>query len=189
MAGPTTTKRANMSMTGYSTRRIAGSSPPHRTSAGRPEQFAHATQRARDDREVALIKAQATADLIERGYIVLDREPSYYEAGVPVRLSELVTVDGARVTSEDIADTRFAVCRRPPRTISHARAQDGHSTAPGEQHEPRDHGSYMDSHFMKKRGPLTLGVSEATMTLPARHAHKSVCSPNQECSQIREPRK
>jgi len=71
----------------------------------RPEQFAHATQRARDDRAVALIKAAATADLIGRGFIVFDREPSYYEAGAPVRLSELVTIDGARVTLEDITDT------------------------------------------------------------------------------------
>ena len=70
-----------------------------------PEQFAHATQRARDDRHLALIKAEATADLIARGYIVLDREPSYYEACVPVRLNELVTMDGARLTPEDIADT------------------------------------------------------------------------------------
>jgi len=70
-----------------------------------PEQFAHATQRARDDRHRALITAEATADLIGRGYIVLDREPGYYEAGAPVRLSELVTTDGARVTVEDIAET------------------------------------------------------------------------------------
>ena len=53
----------------------------------------------------ALITAEATADLIGRGYIVLDHEPSYYEAGAPVRLSELVTTDGARVTLEDIAET------------------------------------------------------------------------------------
>jgi len=70
-----------------------------------PEQFAHSTQRARDDRRRALLKDEATADLIARGYDVLEREPSYYETGVPVRISELVTADGARVTSEDIAET------------------------------------------------------------------------------------
>ena len=69
-----------------------------------PKQFAHATQRARDDRRREAIKAEATADLITRGYDVLDREPGYYETGVPVRISELVTNDGARVTPEDIAD-------------------------------------------------------------------------------------
>ena len=71
----------------------------------KPEQFAHATQRARDDREIARITAQATADLITRGYLVLDREPNYYEPGAPVRLSELVTADGARVTPDDIVAT------------------------------------------------------------------------------------
>ncbi|WP_104129579.1 ParB/RepB/Spo0J family partition protein [Cryobacterium sp. N21] len=69
-----------------------------------PEQFAHATQRARDERRRDAIKAEATADLITRGYDVVDREPGYYETGAPVRISELVTTDGARVTPEDITE-------------------------------------------------------------------------------------
>jgi ParB family chromosome partitioning protein len=69
-----------------------------------PEQFAHAVQRARDDRRRATIKAEATADLIARGYTVLDREPGYYETDGPVRIRELVTADGATVTVDDIAE-------------------------------------------------------------------------------------
>lgn len=68
-----------------------------------PGQFAHAAQRARDERRVAEIKDAATVDLIARGFTVLDREPGYYETDV-VRISELVTKEGARVTPEDIAE-------------------------------------------------------------------------------------
>lgn len=68
-----------------------------------PGQFAHAAQRARDERRVAEIKEAATADLIARGFTVLDREPGYYESDV-VRISELVTKEGERVTAEDIAE-------------------------------------------------------------------------------------
>jgi ParB family chromosome partitioning protein len=66
-------------------------------------QFAHAAQRARDERRVAEIKDAATADLIARGFTVLDREPGYYETDV-VRISELVTKEGERVDAEDIAE-------------------------------------------------------------------------------------
>jgi ParB family chromosome partitioning protein len=69
-----------------------------------PAQFTHALQRARDDRQRAKIKAEATSDLIARGYTILDREPGYYETDAAVRLHELVTADGARVTPEDITD-------------------------------------------------------------------------------------
>jgi ParB family chromosome partitioning protein len=69
-----------------------------------PEQFAHAVQRARDNRRRATIKAEATADLIARGYTILDREPGYYETDGAVRLRELVNADGATVTVEDIAE-------------------------------------------------------------------------------------
>jgi ParB family chromosome partitioning protein len=68
-----------------------------------PGQFAHAAQRARDERRVAEIKDAATADLIARGFTVLDREPGYYETDV-VRISELVTKEGERVTPQDIAE-------------------------------------------------------------------------------------
>jgi ParB family chromosome partitioning protein len=78
-----------------------------------PEQFAHAVQRARDNRRRATIKAEATADLIARGYTVLDREPGYYETDGPVRIRELATADGATVTVDDIAklDGRAAFVR------------------------------------------------------------------------------
>lgn len=69
-----------------------------------PAQFTHALQRARDDRQRATIKAEAIADLIARGYSILDREPGYYDTDGVVRLHELVTADGARVTPEDITD-------------------------------------------------------------------------------------
>jgi ParB family chromosome partitioning protein len=68
-----------------------------------PEQFAHATQRARDEKRLATIRAAATADLIERGFIVLDREPGYYDTDyTPLR--DLLTKDGEKVTEADIAE-------------------------------------------------------------------------------------
>jgi len=67
-----------------------------------PEQFAHATQRARDEKRLTAIRETATADLIERGFTVLDHEPGYYETDyTPVR--DLLTKDGEKVTEAEIA--------------------------------------------------------------------------------------
>jgi ParB family chromosome partitioning protein len=68
-----------------------------------PEQFAHATQRARDDQRMKAIKDTAKAELVERGFTVLDSEPGYYETDfTPIR--DLVTSEGERVTEDMIAD-------------------------------------------------------------------------------------
>jgi ParB family chromosome partitioning protein len=68
-----------------------------------PEQFAHATQRARDEKRLAAIRAAATADLIDRGFTVLDGEPGYYDTDyTPLR--DLLTKDGEKVTESDIAE-------------------------------------------------------------------------------------
>ena len=67
-----------------------------------PEQFAHATQRARDEKRLTAIRETAVADLIERGFTVLDHEPGYYETDfTPIR--DLLTKDGEKVTEADIA--------------------------------------------------------------------------------------
>lgn len=68
-----------------------------------PTQFAHTAQRARDDRRLAKIKADATAELIERGYEVLTRDPGYYETDY-INIHELTTKHGEPVTVEDIAE-------------------------------------------------------------------------------------
>jgi ParB family chromosome partitioning protein len=49
---------------------------------------------------------ETAADLIARGYTVLDREPGYYETGAAVWIRELATADGKIVTPDDIADAR-----------------------------------------------------------------------------------
>jgi ParB family chromosome partitioning protein len=66
-----------------------------------PAQFAHAAQRARDDKARNTIKATAEADLIARGYVILENDPGYYDTQY-VRISELLTADGERVTPEHI---------------------------------------------------------------------------------------
>lgn len=68
-----------------------------------PAQFAHAAQRARDERRLAKIKADATADLIGRGYEVLDRDRGYYETDY-ISIRELTTKDGEPLTVEAIAE-------------------------------------------------------------------------------------
>lgn len=77
-----------------------------------PAQFAHAAQRARDERARAKTKADTEADLTSRGYEVLDRDRGYYETDY-TRLSELVTPDGDRATVEHIEniDGRAAYVR------------------------------------------------------------------------------
>lgn len=68
-----------------------------------PTQFAHAAQRARDDKRRAEITAAATADLIERGYEILTRDRGYYETDY-ISIRELVTQEGNTVTVDDIAE-------------------------------------------------------------------------------------
>ncbi|WP_434318984.1 ParB/RepB/Spo0J family partition protein [Leifsonia sp. P73] len=66
-----------------------------------PAQFAHAAQRARDEKSRAKTKADAEADLEGRGYLILDVDPGYYDTEY-TRISELLTADDQRVTVENI---------------------------------------------------------------------------------------
>ncbi|WP_089914761.1 hypothetical protein [Leifsonia sp. 21MFCrub1.1] len=66
-----------------------------------PTQFAHAAQRARDDKARAAIKADAEAELAGRGYTILDTDPGHYDSEY-TRISELLTADDQRVTVEDV---------------------------------------------------------------------------------------
>ncbi|MFB9749680.1 chromosome partitioning protein [Leifsonia shinshuensis] len=77
-----------------------------------PAQFAHAAQRARDDKARAKTKADAEADLAGRGYLILDANPGYYDTEY-TRISELLTADDQRVTVEHIEnlDGRAAFVR------------------------------------------------------------------------------
>ncbi|CAN5273007.1 hypothetical protein BH11ACT5_BH11ACT5_18500 [soil metagenome] len=66
-----------------------------------PEQFAHAAQRARDDKARAEEVARVSVELREQGYTVLDRDPGYYD-DTYVRIGDLVTGEGKRVTPDDL---------------------------------------------------------------------------------------
>ncbi|AWB88130.1 ParB/RepB/Spo0J family partition protein [Mycetocola zhujimingii] len=68
-----------------------------------PTSFPHVAQRARDERRLDKIAAEATAALIERGYEILTRDRGYYETDY-TSIRELVTKDGEPVTVEDIAE-------------------------------------------------------------------------------------
>ncbi len=74
-----------------------------KTATTDPTQFAHAVQRARDERTRARIKAEAVADLTARGYEILDREPSW--GGTITHIRDLRTAEGERVTAEQIEQT------------------------------------------------------------------------------------
>lgn len=66
-----------------------------------PTQFAHAAQRARDEKGRAKVKADTEADLAGRGYTILDTDPGYYDTEY-TRIGELLTADDERVTVEQI---------------------------------------------------------------------------------------
>ncbi|GAA1448922.1 ParB/RepB/Spo0J family partition protein [Leifsonia poae] len=66
-----------------------------------PAQFAHAAQRARDEKARAKAKADTEGDLVGRGYLILDSDPGYYDTTY-TRISELLTADDQRVTVENI---------------------------------------------------------------------------------------
>ena len=66
-----------------------------------PAQFAHAAQRARDDKARAEEVARVSVELREQGYTVLDRDPGYYD-DTYIRIGDLVTSEGKRVTPDDL---------------------------------------------------------------------------------------
>ncbi|MEN2739957.1 ParB N-terminal domain-containing protein [Microbacterium sp. X-17] len=66
-----------------------------------PTQFAHAAQRARDEKARAKTKADTEADLAGRGYLTLDSDPGYYDTEY-TRIGDLLTPDDQRVTVEHI---------------------------------------------------------------------------------------
>jgi len=66
-----------------------------------PAQFAHAAQRARDEKARARIKSDTEAELAGRGYTILDTDPGYYDTEY-TRISELLTADDQRVSVEQI---------------------------------------------------------------------------------------
>jgi ParB family chromosome partitioning protein len=77
-----------------------------------PTQFAHAAQRARDEKTRAKTKADTEAELTGRGYTILENDPGYYDTKY-TRISELLTADDQRVTVEQIEniDARAAHVR------------------------------------------------------------------------------
>lgn len=66
-----------------------------------PAQFAHAAQRARDEKARAKVKADVEAALAGRGYTILDTDPGYYNPEY-TRIGELLTAEEERVTVEQI---------------------------------------------------------------------------------------
>lgn len=66
-----------------------------------PAQFAHATQRAHDEKARAKTKADTEAELASRGYTILDTDPGYYDTEY-TRIGELLTADDQRVTVKHI---------------------------------------------------------------------------------------
>lgn len=67
----------------------------------RPEQFAHAAQRLRDQRERDQKAAGAKEEVAAAGFPILDREPHYWE-NTPADASKLTTSDGEPVTVEHL---------------------------------------------------------------------------------------
>jgi ParB family chromosome partitioning protein len=67
-----------------------------------PGGFAHAAQRARDERKRAAVIAEATVDATARGYVILDRQPSSWQVEDHTSIHDLNTAEGQRVTVESI---------------------------------------------------------------------------------------
>lgn len=67
-----------------------------------PEQFAHEVQRQRDERTRRAVREQAEAEAREQGFLILTREPGYYDK-TPVVLSDVLDArTGEPVTVEQI---------------------------------------------------------------------------------------
>ncbi|MFF1571376.1 ParB/RepB/Spo0J family partition protein [Leifsonia sp. NPDC058292] len=112
-----------------------------------PAQFAHAAQRARDEKARAKGKADTEADLAERGYLVLVSDPGYYDTDF-TRVSELLTADDQRVTVEHIEslEGRAAYVRV---------YADGDADVTYFVREPKAAGFHSYSGGQSKSGPMT----------------------------------
>lgn len=112
-----------------------------------PAQFAHAAQRARDEKARAITKADSEADLAARGYMVLDADPGYYDTEY-ARISELLTADDQRVTVEHIEnlDGRAAFVRV---------YADGDATISYFLRDPKAAGFLTHRGTQSKSGPMT----------------------------------
>lgn len=66
-----------------------------------PGGFDHAAQRARDERTRASAIATVVIDMTDRGFVVLERQPSSWQADDHTRISDLITADGIPVTAEN----------------------------------------------------------------------------------------
>ena len=112
-----------------------------------PAQFAHAAQRARDEKARATIKADAEAELAGRGYTILDTDPGYYDTEY-TRISELLTAEDQRVTVEHIenVDGRAA----------HVRVYaDGDANITYFLHDAKAAGFHTYGGSQSKSGPMT----------------------------------
>ncbi len=67
-----------------------------------PGNFDHWAQRMRDDRDRAALVAEATAEAVEAGLIVVSEDPNGWDySGPAASIYELTTADGEKLTDAD----------------------------------------------------------------------------------------
>ena len=124
-----------------------------------PAQFAHAAQRARDEKARAKAKTDAEADLAGRGYLILDNDPGYYDTTYS-RTSELLTADDQRVTIEHIENQQGRA--------AHVRVYaDGEANVIYFVQDAKAAGFHGYSGGQPKSGPMTDGEKAERRTLIA----------------------
>ncbi len=112
-----------------------------------PAQFAHAAQRARDEKARATTKADTEAELAGRGYTILDTDPGYYDTDY-TRISELLTDDDQRVTIELIENIEGRA--------AHVRVYaDGDANVTYFVHDAKPAGLHTYGDSQSKSGPMT----------------------------------
>jgi ParB family chromosome partitioning protein len=131
-----------------------------------PEQFAHAVQRARDDKRVATMKADATADLIARGFTVLDRDRGSYENDY-TSISYLTTADGEAVTAEHIADSEGRAAFVYAHSNSNSNSNSDTATVRYYLKDPKAAGFRRSSGSGATSGPMTDEQKDERKTLTA----------------------
>jgi len=58
-----------------------------------PAQFAHEVQRQRDERRLSIVREQATAQVREQGFVILDRQPWAWDKDSPASIQDLTVAD------------------------------------------------------------------------------------------------
>ncbi|WP_186324545.1 ParB N-terminal domain-containing protein [Microbacterium paludicola] len=131
----------------------------------RPDYFPVAVQRARNERDAAVLREKVEAELAVKGHRILSSSPGWEES-TPYRLHQVTDEDGNRITSDYVASK--------PGIAAHVRAWDA------EQFEVTYYVDDLDAAGLILRPDATSGAAKGPMTDEQKAERKTLIANNKE---------